>query len=750
MKNPLMKRLPKEFKSEFMKYVVLFIFLTSVIGFISGFFVASNSLMAAYEEGFEKYNIEDGNFELFSKAEKTLLEAIEKDHVSIYENFYIERETDKIDSTLRIYKNRNKINKVCLMEGKLPKKDTEIALDRMYADNNNLSVGDTLSIDGRKLKISGLVALSDYSALFASPADMMFDAVKFGVAVMTEEGFDALGEKGLHFNYSWKYHLPPNSDEESKKMAEDFMETLAENGMLRNYIPQYENPAIQFPNDDMGSDRIMFLVFLYIVIAIIAFIFAITISNTIAKEASVIGTLRALGYTKAEIICHYMAMPMLVIVLSALVGNILGYTYFKEVAVNIYYANYSLPAFVTLWNWDAFLRTTIVPLILMFVINIMILADKLRLSPMKFLRCDLSKKAKKKAFRLNTKIAIMRRFRIRIVFQNMPNYMMIVVGIFFANIILLLGMALPALLEKYQNDIAKSMICENQYVLKAPVETDTKGAEKYCAKTLKTIEGRLKSEGVSLFGIEEDSEYITLDMSEDEVYISSALSEKFGVSEGEVLTLKEEFGSATYEFLVEGIYDYPAGIAVFMSREFYNETFDMEKDYYNGYLSDREIKDIDETWILTRITEDDLNKMSRQMDTSMGGIFEMFFWFGLVMFLLIIYLLSKIVIEKNAQSISMTKILGYSNREIGGLYIRSTTLVVILAFFLTMPIVNNLMGYVCVAMLSEYPGWLPYYVPFSAFVKVIAAGIITYSVVAFIQLERLKRIPMDIALKNVE
>lgn len=42
----------------------------------------------------------------------------------------------------------------------------------------------------------------------------------------------------------------------------------------------------------------MFTVFLYIVTVIIAFVFAITTSNMIAKEASVIGTLRASGYTK--------------------------------------------------------------------------------------------------------------------------------------------------------------------------------------------------------------------------------------------------------------------------------------------------------------------------------------------------------------------------------------------------------------------------------------------------------------------
>ena len=54
----------------------------------------------------------------------------------------------------------------------------------------------------------------------------------------------------------------------------------------------------------------MMIVLLYIVIVIMAFVFRITISNTIRKEAGVIGTLRASGYTKGELIRHYMTLEM--------------------------------------------------------------------------------------------------------------------------------------------------------------------------------------------------------------------------------------------------------------------------------------------------------------------------------------------------------------------------------------------------------------------------------------------------------
>lgn len=750
MKNPLIKRLPRELKSEAGKYIIIFVFMIIVIGFVSGFLVASGSLIKLYNESFEKYNIEDGNFELNTEADDTVIEAIESDgSIRLFKNFYIDRETKEVDSTLRIYKNREEINKICIHNGELPANENEIAIDRMYADNNSLKVGDFLTVGDRKLKITALVALSDYSALYASPSDMIFDAIKFGVAIMTDDGFDAMGEIGFHYNYSWKYNTPPADDIEARKMSEDLLEVISENTIVTEYIPMYSNQAIQFVGDDTGKDRIVFTVFLYIVVAILAFIMAITTNNTIAKEATVIGTLRASGYTRGELIRHYIAMPMLVVVVSAIIGNIIGYTLFEGIAVNIYYTNYSIPVYVTDPSVDAFVKTTVVPAAIMLVINYAILAHKLTLSPLKFIRRDLKKKQRKKALKLNTKIGIMHRFRIRIILQNMPNYVTIVIGIFLANIILLLGMGFPQLLDRNSKLVSENIICDYQYILKTPVETENENAEKYCAGSLCTIEGRLKSETVTIYGIDPDSRYVDIS-AENGVYISDAYSQKFKVKKGDTIILKEEYDTKEYSFRIEGIYDNPTTIAVYMDKEFFNETFDKDKDFFNGYLSDEKLDDIDEMYIAAVITEDDMNKMGRQLTHSMGGIFDMFYLFGIIMFMLIIYLLSKIVIEKNAQSISMTKILGYNNAEISGLYVISTSIVVVLSFLLTMPIVNMLMKYVCEVMFSEFSGWIAYDVPETVFVNIIASGIIAYAVIAFAQFWKLKKIPMDMALKNVE
>ncbi len=67
-----------------------------------------------------------------------------KEGVTIYENFYLDEPVDvdldgTSDSTMRIFKKREEVNLVCLMKGTFPETADEIAIDRMYADNNSLA-----------------------------------------------------------------------------------------------------------------------------------------------------------------------------------------------------------------------------------------------------------------------------------------------------------------------------------------------------------------------------------------------------------------------------------------------------------------------------------------------------------------------------------------------------------------------------------------------------------------------------------
>ena len=579
----------------------------------------------------------------------------------------------------------------------------------------------------------------------------MFDSLKFGVGVVSQKCFDAYDDTHIHYVYSWLYDNKPEDDKEAKLMADDFVKTISANAILVNYIPQYINQAIHFTGDDIGSDRSMMIVLLYVLIVIMAFVFAVTTNNTIVKEANVIGTLRASGYTRGELLRHYILLPIIVTIFGALVGNILGYTVFKDIFVATYYGSYSLPTYHTLWNADAFLLTTVVPVIIMLVINIVIIGCRLKLSPLKFLRRDLSGKQKKKAMRLPA-FRFFNRFRLRIIIQNMPNYITLFIGILFANVLLLFGIMLGPMLTHYQNEITDKLIAKHQYVLKTLVDVDDNAAEKYCVKTLATIEGRLKSEDVLVYGVKDNSIYAdinTASLKDNEVYITNGYADKFRIKKGDKITLKEKYDDNEYEFTVKDMYDYPSSFAIFMSDAAFKNVFDKSEDYYSGYFSDN-ILDIDEKYVATQITLDDLTKVSRQLDRSMGETFNLVKIFAVVLFAVLMFLLTKLIVEKNTTSISMVKILGYSNREISRLYVTSTTIVVVLSVALSIGLSVIIMNYLFRVFMEEMSGWISCYYAPHIFPVMFILNITVYAVISFFMMAKIKKIPMDEALKIVE
>lgn len=796
MKTPLRKRLPRELKEELGKYLVVLILMTTTISFVSGFLVADGSMIKAYNDGFEKYNIEDGNFRVKKEITESEKDKIESNNVTLYENFYIEEALDN-GSTMRFFKNRDDVNLVCLMKGSFPKRADEIAIDRMYADNNNISVGDVLTGSGKKWKVTGLVALPDYSCLFQNNNDSMFDAVKFGVSVVMPDGFDRLNQSKLQYSYSWKYDKEPASEPEEKKMSEKFMEALGKEVSLETYVPRYQNQAITFTGDDMGSDKSMMIILLYIVMLIMAFVFGITISNTIRKEAGVIGTLRASGYTRSELIRHYMALPVIITLIGAILGNILGYTVMKNVCAAMYYGSYSLPTYVTIWNADAFIMTTLAPIVIMLVINYAVLHHKLRLSPLKFLRRDLSGRKQTRALPLSPSLGIFHRFRLRVIFQNMSSYLVLFIGIIFANLLLFFGLLLPSVLNHYQQEIQGNMLAKYQYMLEVPASMMASGdsndsstsidsdiskdseasedlksmdnmvelmqyymgtqtlnsdAEAFSAYSLNTLPSKYKTDEVILYGVEPHSRYIDIDFDDSkDVYISSAYAEKFLLKPGDKITLKEKYENKKYTFRIRGIYDYSGALCVFMSKEQLNDTFGLGDYYFSGYFSSSKITDINDRYIGSVVDLETLTKISRQLNVSMGSMMNLINGFAIGIFVVLIYLLSKIIIEKNEQSISMAKILGYTNGEISRLYIWSTSIVVAICLLLSLPIEKYIMGYLFrEMMLTSVSGWIALWIDPKIYAEMFLIGIATYAIVSLLEYRRIRRIPMDEALKNVE
>ncbi len=902
--NPLLRRIPRELTGDWRKYLVVSLFLILAIGFVSGIYVANESMLAAAENSITKYKREDGHFELSEKADGKLLKAIascekadikafytekakdkldekfadefraeftkefdagfsgkfeemfamqiknalasqglgeeaiaaalpaaitkakedgqykaayEKAYgeayadaydeaygtaygkawdkisreidekyaeaveayklsdpdfrpvpVKLHENFFKNEEEDndldgEADGTVRVFVKNDGVNLACVMDGRLPENADEIAIDRMHADNVSVNVGDSIRVGKNSFRVVGLIAYVNYSTLHEKNTDMIFDALKFNVAMVTEDGFDLL-DADVRYNYAWQYEDGAASAVEEKKLSDNFLsalltQTVVSENEITEYLPSYANQAINFAAGDMGGDMAMGGVILDVLIIIIAFIFAVTISNTIAKESKTIGTLRASGYTKGELMLHYLTVTIIVTLVSAVVGNLLGYTLFKNVVVSMYYNSYSLPTYETVWNTDAFVKTTLVPLMLMFGVNLVMIAVKMQHTPLQFLRCDLKKGGRKRAIHLPD-LGFFGRFRLRVIFQNIPNYIILFFGIFFVSVMQAMTVGMPETLEFYKQNAGDMMFSKYQYVLRSYKDGDgtivTTGntyAERFCMTALERRSDSF-SEEISVYGIMPQSRYVDIsDMQRlggNEVYISSSFRDKFGVSVGDTITLDEKYENRSYSFKVKGFYDKSIGISVFMPIESFRKVFDLDNDAFSGYMSDFELSDLPEGSVATVITERDITKMTDQLDHSMGAYMQYFQVLCILLSAVMIYLLSKIIIEKNENAISMTKILGYENREIASLYLTSTTAILIISDAVCTALGSLAMSKLWESMLADYSGWYTFQISPFGYIKMFLFVLIGYIIVMGFDFKRIKKIPMDEALKNAE
>ena len=779
-----MKRVPRELRKDLGKYIALFLFMSMMIGLVSGFLVADGSMIRAYNDSFTKFNVEDGHFDCDLKLTKTAVRNIEDEDVRLYEMFFKDKTASwkGEQKTIRIYRPRTEVNGVDVMEGRLPETEGEIAVDRLFAENNGLVTGDRLEIEGQELTVTGLVALSDYSALFKNNSDMMFNASAFTVAIVTDARFDAFSNAGLVYCYAWRCEDQEMTDDERRSRSEDLMEVVYENSMLgadtswspalwnmlmsadafddgddhmietetplREFVARQDNQAITFTGEDMGSDKVMFEWFLYIVTVVLAFAFAITTRSTIEQEARVIGTLAASGFTRRELLTHYILLPVVVTLIAALVGNILGYTVLKYVMADMYYHSYSLPTYVTIWSGEAFVKTTLIPCALVTGTEILIVGRSLSLPPLKFLRRDLKRGRQGRAVKL-PQFSFRTRFYLRVMLQNRSTYLLLFSGIFLSSVIFLFGSLFLPLLDQFKSQILDSEFCQYQYILKDEAETEVPGAEKYACLTLENGKG----EKITVYGVEKDSAYLDMQkldgLDDGQALFSNGYYEKYGIQDGEAVVLGEEFTSRKYAITAAGAYEYPASLCIFMNIDQFRKTFDLEDDYYNGYFSNEELTDIRESDLATVITEEDLLTTSNQLEDSMGRAFTMFLMFSIIMFVLMIFLLAKLVTERNAYAISMLKILGYTNREAGSLYQSATGIIVVISLVLSGFLGLRMIRMIYQLLMQSFNGYMTFYAAPWGIPVLVGTGIACYGLVSMILMRKIRKIPMTDALKDV-
>ena len=203
--SPLNKRLPRELLHNLGKYLGLFLLMTMAIAATSGFLVAASSIQRVQEEAPERYHVEDFHFVTQFEMKKSDISAVEELGGTLYKDYCsdvaLSVPGNAEEMTVRLIEERDEVNLGYYFAGQPPAAADEIALDRCFCANNGLQVGDTLTVNGQEVTLTGIMSLSDYECLMEKNTDMIFNALTFTVSQVTPEGFRALAAGKVDYRY---------------------------------------------------------------------------------------------------------------------------------------------------------------------------------------------------------------------------------------------------------------------------------------------------------------------------------------------------------------------------------------------------------------------------------------------------------------------------------------------------------------------------------------------------------------------
>lgn len=748
MRNPLYKRIPRDLKKNAIKYLGMIVILVCTISIGSSFQITLNGAVDYIDQIKEGNFQEDGFIEVTDPISSEIIDHLEEEGIWVEENFYATEHEFTDSSKVLLFNERNKMDIPVLFSGKLPEKENEIALDHVFARNTDIKIGESIILLGKEYYVCGTVSLPDYSALFMNNTDLVMNTNHFCVSVLSEKGFENIGSNALTYRYSYRYTDRDLSNKEKTDLAEDAYKYLLMNGVnVQIMLPREQNQSISFLEMDIGTDGPFMTVFVYMLVAMIAFIFAILTSNTIERESVIIGTLRSLGFNKREIIWHYLQPTLFVAIVGSVLGNAIGYTLMIKPFINMYNKMYSIGPLEVNFDLPTFLITTVLPVIIMVLINCFSLARKLSLSPLKFLRRELKKRHDKKSIKLPN-FSFINRFRLRVIIQNFGSYVMLFFGIFLASFLLMFGIGLDPLLDHYTEDIDQSLPYNYQYFLKAPTDCD-EGEKMFIYEMDTWFSLGQKDIGVSFFGIEKDSEYFADAYVDHDIVVSSALANKLNLKPGDTLLLTDKSTDKEHSFTIDHVYPYDASMTIFIDHASLAELLDMDKDVYNCILSNEKLS-LDDSIVSRVISRQDLLGATDQMMDSFENVILFINIFSVIVYLVIIYIMTKVVIEKNAIPISYMKVFGYESKEIRKLYLTTTTIVVFTSLIICIPLEIWMFKEVLVFLSSMIEGYISFYLPFYVYVEIVVIGIVSYFAINTLHISSVKKIPMTDALKNRE
>ncbi|MCM1181215.1 MAG: FtsX-like permease family protein [Clostridium sp.] len=544
---------------------------------------------------------------------------------------------------------------------------------------------------------------------------------------------------------------------EFSEETEEFLDEhyKVELSKLTQFVKAEDNTRIGGAADDQFINKAAGLAAGVIVLILFAYVISVFVVHSIEQEAGIIGTLYAMGVRKNELLCHYLALPVLITFIAGVIGTVLGYSDLGvQVQMRDCYGYYSVPVLDVIYEPYLLIYGIIMPPVAAALTNFLVIRKKLERPALSLIRNE-QKNGKTQNIRIR-RGGFVHIFQIRQMLRERRTAFTVFFGMFISLLIVMLSLNCYALCEHIRTGNSEDTKFAYMYTYKYPEKKVPDGGEAAYGVTLKK-EVLGYNLDVTLLGIEQDNPYFEIQKTDgkesfngkNKVQISSAMAQKYHLDTGDDLVLKDEENDRNYAFTIEGIVPYSTSFFAFMDIDSMRELMDEDEDYYNIVFADHAL-DVDNGRLYASTSKEEIEKSAAVFVDMMMPMVVTMAAASAFIFAVVMYLMMKVMIDRSAMSISLMKVFGYRKGEVRKLYLNGNLLIVAVSALLGVPLSKIIMDSMYPYLVSNVASGINLTFSWQMYAGLFGAILILYCVINRILMHRVNQIMPAEVLKNRE
>ncbi|MDY6835993.1 MAG: FtsX-like permease family protein [Chloroflexota bacterium] len=348
---------------------------------------------------------------------------------------------------------RAEVNNIKVEDGYYfePGQNNVLLAQKSFADHHDIAPGDEMvfAVQDQEMvfTVAGIATSPEYIFPAKSRQEILISSEVWGVVFIPEDAITDL--MGKSFMNEFCFLLEDGSDVDATILQAE--EALASYGVMESITKedQPSNAGLQMDLQEFGEIAEIFPMLFLIVGAMATYIL---LTRIVFNQRTQIGVMRAMGYSRRQVLFHYLSFALIIGILGSVLGTIVGYL-LSGAVTHFYVGILGLPYTKVDLHWMAIEEGMFLGILPCIIAGIVPAFAASRLSPAETMRTPPPTSGRKllleKVFPFLTHLSAIWKIPLRNIFRNRLRSLYTIIGVVFGVTLILVSAAMIDSVEAF-------------------------------------------------------------------------------------------------------------------------------------------------------------------------------------------------------------------------------------------------------------------------------------------------------------